>query len=95
MSSSTAITMSKDPHERLDYDIDFERWLSSGDTIASAVVTRTGTVATIDATEVSSTAVKVWILGGTAAENGKVTVQATTAQGRVKEVSFNLRIRET
>ena len=90
-----AITMTKDPRERLDYDLDFSRWLTVGDTISSATAEIADGTCFVDQTDTSATAVKIWIAGGAAAENATVTVLATTTQGRIKEVSFRLRIRET
>lgn len=86
-------TFSKDPDERLDFDFDFERWLPEGDTVQSAVSVLENTTAVIDETDVSSTAVKVWISGGTHTDNGTLTVRATTTQGRVKEACAKLKVR--
>lgn len=84
----------KDPDERLDFDFDFYRWLPDGDSLVSAVATiGTGLTAVADQTDVSSTAVKVWISGGTAGESGTLTVRATTDQGRIKEHCAKLKIR--
>ena len=60
----SATVFFKTPDERLDFDVDFARWLPAGDSIASAAATITGGTATIDATEVIGTAVKVWIEDG-------------------------------
>jgi hypothetical protein len=92
---TTLAVMTKDPDETLDYDVDFVRWLPVSDTITSAVAEITDTTATITQTDVSSTSIKVWITGGTAGDNGKVTVRATTDQGRVKEASFRIRIKDS
>lgn len=87
-------TVRKRPDDLLDYDVTFERWLSDGDTItdATALVDPTGVV--IDRVELFGDIVKVWISGGTAGGSHKINVTATTTQGRVKEVTFNLRIVE-
>lgn len=86
--------MTKRPDERLDYDMDFSRWLSSGDSVVSSVNTISGTGATIESSEISGTSIKLWISGGTDGESYTVTVEATTAQGRVKESCFRLRVRD-
>jgi len=83
----------KDPDERLDYDFDFERWLPDGDSVDSAVAEIAGTTAVIDQIDTSSTAIKVWVSGGTHQDNGTITVRATTVQGRIKEVCARLKVR--
>lgn len=90
-----AVMMTKDPQERLDYDVLFEDWLVEGDVIASAVVEVAGSEAVADQVDVAETAVKVWLSGGIAGETARVTVRATTVEGRVKEYSFRLKLRET
>ena len=81
----------KQPVEVKDYDIDYSEWLGPGaDTVASttAIVTSiTEAVPTleIDSIMESTTTVKLWISGGTAGVSYKVTVQMTTADGRLDE----------
>ena len=85
----------KRPDDRLDYDVDFSRWLTDGDTITAvsqAEVTQ-GTVE-VDAHDFTATAVKVWLSGGVVGETATILVQVTTTQGREKEVCFKLRVRE-
>jgi len=93
--SSITVNVSKDPADRLDYDVDYSRWLPAGDTISSATAAITGSTAVADQVDVSSDAVKVWIAGGAAGDTAVVTLTAVTAQGRTKEISFRLRIRES
>lgn len=89
------ITISKDPADRLDYDVDYgAKWLPAGDVISSATAAITGSTAVADQVDVSSDAVKVWISGGAPGDTAVVTVTAVTAQGRTKEISFRLKIRE-
>jgi hypothetical protein len=85
----------KRPQDRLDYDVDFSRWMSQGDAIASAIVTVTtiGTVAA-DGHDDADTHVKVWLKNGTIGETAHVEVKITTLQGRTKEVCFRVRVRE-
>lgn len=93
--SAININVSKDPADRLDYDVDYSRWLPAGDVISSATAAVTGSTALADQVDVSSDAVKVWISGGAVGDTAVVTVTAETAQGRTKEISFRLRIRES
>lgn len=85
---------SKRPEDRLDYDVDFGRWLTPGDAIASTTTEISGGAAHIDGHDFTATAVKVWVAGGADGETAHVTVFVTTAQGREKEACFRLRIRE-
>ncbi len=92
--SAIAVNVTKDPSDRLDYDVDYSRWLPPGDVISTATAAVTNSDAVADQVDVSSDAVKVWISGGDAGDSAVVTVTATTAQGRTKEISFRLKIRE-
>lgn len=87
-------TVRKRPDDQLDYDVTFERWLSDGDTITDATAVADPSGVTIDRVEVFGDVVKTWISGGIAGASHKINVTATTTQGRVKEVTFNLRIVE-
>lgn len=84
----------KRPDDQLDYDIEFDRWLSDGDSITDATAVADPTGVSIDRVEVFGTVAKVWISGGLSGASHKINVTASTAQGRVKEVTFNLRIVE-
>ena len=77
--------------EALDYDISFERWLSSPDAVIDASVAADDGV-TIERVQIFSPIVKVWISGGETYRNYDIKTLATTAEGRVVEVCFNLRI---
>lgn len=84
----------KQPVEVKDYDIDYSEWLSPGDTVQSAVVVVAPTGLVIDSTFTSDTAVKVWLSGGTTGTQYKLTVTTTTADGRVKEDEFKIRVKD-
>jgi len=86
----------KRPDDRLDYDIDFSRWLTSSDSIESVdqVSVAEGSTVEVDDHDFTAQVVKVWLVGGTAGETATVTVEVTTAQGRTKEVCFKVRVRE-
>ncbi len=87
-------TVRKRPDDLLDYDVQFDRWLSSGDTIVGATATPDPVGVTITSVQIFGQVVKVWIRGGAAGESFKIDVTVSTSMGRVKEVSFNLRIVE-
>ena len=84
----------KQPGERLDYDIDFTKWMTDGDVLALATAAADDASLTVEAPQVIPPLVKVWISGGNAGKSYKVTVTVTTADGRVKTVNFNLRVSE-
>ena len=90
----------KQPVEVKDYDIDYSEWLGPvADTVASttAIVTSvTEAVPTleIDSIMESSTAVKLWISGGTAGVSYKVTVQMTTTGGRLDESELVFKVKD-
>ena len=81
----------KTADETLDYDINFERWLSELDAVFDAAVTADPGI-TIERVQIFSSIVKVWVSGGDAYRNYDIKTLATTAEGRVVEVCFNLRI---
>lgn len=90
----------KQPAEVKDYDIDYAEWLGPvGDTVASttAIVTSvTEAVPTleIDSIEESTTTVKLWVSGGTGGVSYKVTVQMTTAGGRLDESELVFKVKD-
>lgn len=81
------------PDDRLDYDIDFSRWLSEGDTITDAASTADEGM-TVDAVQPFGQKVKVWVSGGISGRSYRVTITATTQEARVKEACFQIRISE-
>ena len=83
----------KTADETLDYDIHFERWLFDPDSVIDAAVTATQGV-TIERVQIFSPIVKIWISGGEVYRNYDIKTLATTSEGRVCEVCFNLRITE-
>lgn len=84
----------KSPGDVLDYDIDYEQWLVEGDVIVTASATTDAADLVVGDVEVIPPLVKVWLSGGIAGNSYTVTVTATTAEGRVKEVTFTLRVTE-
>jgi hypothetical protein len=87
-------TMRKRPDDALDYDVSFEKWLSPGDTLIDATATADSPDLTVLSVALSGAVTKVWLAAGLAGNSYQITVTATTAQGRVKEVAFNLRVVE-
>lgn len=85
----------KNPSDQLDYDFDFAKWLSDGDSVISgdAEVTPAGEL-TVLSTQLSGTVVKVWLSGGVSGSTYTLTVYATTAFGRQKEYPLYIRVSE-
>ena len=91
----------KQPHERLDFDVDFaEKWLPVGDALVDADATvylRAGDAEpplAVDALQFTEEIVKVWLVGGAHGSKWRVQVRAFTAGGRIKEAEFDLAIKE-
>lgn len=83
------------PDESLDYDLDYTDWLTTGDNVSSATVTVTPAdelAATL--VQINDPRVKVWLEGGVDGTTYKVSVTMTTADGRVKQDEFKIRVKE-
>lgn len=93
------LALRKKPADQLDYDVEFERWLSDDDSVQSAdavasTVDDDAAPLVVESVQLFGTVVKVWISGGSAGESYEINVTATTADGRVKEVCFIIRVTE-
>lgn len=92
---SACFSQTKAPADHLDYEISYERWLNAGDTVQSATAAHTGSeTLVITAVQVMQQTVTVWVQGGADGDIARITVDAVTAQGRTKQVCFDLRIRD-
>jgi hypothetical protein len=99
-------TYTQQPHEVLDYDIDFIDWIPDSDTIisASSVATVVFTASLTPPADlilgvplidpVTDQVVKQWVSGGTNKTTYKIQLTAVTAEGRTKEAEFKLKIKE-
>jgi hypothetical protein len=86
-------TIFKSPDDRLDYDVDFSRWLSAGDSILSVNVNATEGV-TVDSFVSTGSVVKIWLSGGIDGATSHVNTTIETVGGRTKEHCFRLRIKD-
>lgn len=85
----------KQPGDQLDYDLDFSDWITASDTITGAVATSSVPAElNIVSVVVASPMVKVWVSGGVSGATYKVTATITTAEGRIKELEFKIRVRD-
>lgn len=86
----------KDPNAVLDYRLDWDAagdsWLA-GDTIATSAWTLDPGISQTSATNTTTTAT-VWLSGGTAGSEYRVTNRITTAGGRTEDRSFRVRVAE-
>lgn len=84
----------KRPDDRLDYDVDFARrgWLDESDTIIDASAHAEPADISVDTVAVYGPVVKVWLSGGEAGRSYKINVIVSTAEGRVKEDTFQIRV---
>lgn len=85
----------KDPSDKLDYAVDWDQWLESGESITDVDWTvETGLTKASDPTE-SNTAktATVWLEGGSNGEDYTVACKITTSAGRIVERSFVVQVR--
>lgn len=87
-------TFTKQSTELLDYKLDFSEWLAGGDTISSTDETIPDGL-TLDKKVTDSTMVTLFIKGGTDGETYKVTSKVTTTSGLIKEVDFQIKVKDT
>lgn len=93
-------TFSKQPVERYDYDFDYGDWLTEGDNLETTTVevhpndsTEVGGLQ-IDTVTVIDPIVKLWISGGINGVTYKITMTSNTADGRIKQDEFKLKIKD-
>ena len=87
-------TVTQQPRDVRDYDIDFGEWFPQDDTVVTATVAvePAGLTATY---AIQHPRVKVWLQDGVSGSTYKVTVVAYTNDGRAKEVELKVRIKDT
>ena len=83
------------PADTQDYDIEFDGWFPPGDEIVSVELKVVPPMPMPPSYAISSQRVKVWVYaGGTSGEKYKISVTASTNDGRVKEVELIVPIKE-
>lgn len=82
--------------DQLDFDIDFSRWLADGDTIQSATAAVEPSDSMVSAPQVlvDGDTVKVWLVDGVSGKTASILVTATTTGNRVKQVEFQIRVKD-
>lgn len=86
----------KQPHEILDYDVDYTEWFSNRSDEPAAVnpievIVEDG-ITLVDAT-LTGLIVKIVLSGGTNGTKYKTTVRLTTVAGLVKEADFTVAVK--
>ena len=96
--------MNKQPADRYDYDIDYSEWLTEKDNVESVTVTVFPDEELLDPVPVDKLnvlsvtvidpLVKLWIDGGRNGVTYKITLTATTADGRIKQDEFKIKVKD-
>lgn len=85
----------KDPGEKKDYGYDWSAHLGDVDTISTSTwVVQTGLTQTTPAPSKTDTTTTIWLSGGTAGTEYRVTNHVVTAQGREFERSFYVNVQD-
>lgn len=84
----------KQPVEVKDFDIDYSEWLTAGDNVESVTVVVTPTGLTVESVFVNDPRAKVWLSGGVDGTQYKLSVTMTSADGRVKQDEFKIKVKD-
>jgi hypothetical protein len=87
-------TFTKQPVEIKDYDIDYAKWMPSGDSIQSVTASISPAGLTLGSVLVNGLVVKIWLSGGTNGALYKITVNVTTTGGRLQQDEFFIKVKE-
>lgn len=87
-------TVDKDPKAVLDYDFDWSKWLSAGESITGTPVFTVPVDLTVTSQTNTASVAKVWLSGGVLGETYTIECEITTDQGRTDERSLGIRIIE-
>jgi hypothetical protein len=86
--------ITKQKAEVVDVDIDYTNWLQKNDAVVKASVVSDITGIGISSVEVYNTYIRIWVSSGDNDTKYKLTVTATTDQGRVKEDEIIVKVKE-
>jgi hypothetical protein len=87
-------TFQKQPADRLDYDVTYKDWLTDGDNVLTVTAEVTPEGLTVEAVYVNDPIVKTWLSGGTSGTTYKITLTATTADGRIRQDEFKVKVKD-
>lgn len=82
----------KDPDETLDYSIDWSARLDEGDSISSStwIISPTGLVQ--ESAAFNGALTTIWVSGGEMGKTYTLTNRIQTSAGRIRDLSYGLRI---
>lgn len=86
-------TEKKQSIERTDYNIDYSHWLTGDDSISSYTVTANDDALVVEGLVIDKT-INLWVSGGIDGVTYKITITVTTAQGRIKEDEFKIKVKD-
>lgn len=87
-------TIYKQPGERFSYTANYEDALTTGDNVQSAVASVSPVGLVVDNVGVYDPRVRIWVSGGVDGVIYKVTLNVTTADGRVFQDELVFKIKE-
>ena len=87
-------TVTQQPADVQDYDIEFAEWFPPGDVIVGCFIDVQPAMPLPPSYAIQGQRVKVWVYAGATDGKYKITVRPTTNDGRVKEVELMVRIKE-
>ncbi len=87
-------TVTQQPADKIDYDIDCSDLCQGGDSVASVTDDTTPAGLTVTTFVGTSNKVKVWISDGISGATYKVQVTVTTTLGRIKQDEIRVKIKE-
>lgn len=91
------MTVTKDPDATLDYVFDWSDWLEDGESISTAAVdVDSGITENTGDRQTTSSAVKVWLTGGSVGERYTVSCEITTdnSPARIDERSMTIQVKQ-
>ena len=86
--------VTQQPTERQSYTVDYSEALTDGDNIESAFATSSPEGLVVEHVSPIDPRVRFWVSGGTSGVSYKVTVTATTADGRTFQDELTFKIKE-
>ena len=83
----------KDPNDVIDYRIDWSKWLQGDDIVLlSEWIVPAGI--TMDSELSDTTSATIWLSGGTAGASYQLTNRITTAQGRQRDRTITIHVKD-
>lgn len=83
----------KDPNDTLDYEISWASWLRTSEAIDTSTWTVPDGI-TEESESNTTTTATIWLSGGTRTTDYRVTNHITTNQGRVKDCTLVIEVRD-